>query len=83
MSITPRRELLTEAAGVKIFRTPLIEGPTDLSIAGKICVTLENVRETKLHGKNCGFHLTKSKWDPYPWVSYVEAESAAGAAGLK
>ncbi|XP_076632095.1 uncharacterized protein LOC143347088 [Colletes latitarsis] len=86
MSITPSPELLTEAAGVKIFMTPLLEEQHSLnesSIAGKICVTLENVKEIKSHGKSCGFHLTKSKWDPYPWVSYVETGSLADAAGLR
>lgn len=33
--------------------------------------------------KSCGFHLTRSKWDPYPWVGYVEAGSVADHAGLK
>lgn len=32
---------------------------------------------------NCGFDLTRSKWDPYPWVSSVELGSAAHTAGLK
>ncbi|PSN56816.1 hypothetical protein C0J52_02702 [Blattella germanica] len=32
---------------------------------------------------SCGFHLTRSKWDPYPWVSGVETGSAAEAAGLQ
>uniref|UniRef100_A0A8D9FED6 Probable E3 ubiquitin-protein ligase sinah n=1 Tax=Cacopsylla melanoneura TaxID=428564 RepID=A0A8D9FED6_9HEMI len=31
---------------------------------------------------SCGFHLSRTQWDPYPWVSGVEAESAAEAAGL-
>lgn len=86
MSITSKPELLTEAAGVKIFRTLLTDeeySQADPSIAGKVCITLENIKEAKLHGKSCGFHLTKSKWDPYPWVSHVEAESLASAAGLR
>ncbi|XP_021926709.1 uncharacterized protein LOC110833173 isoform X2 [Zootermopsis nevadensis] len=32
---------------------------------------------------SCGFHLTRSKWDPYPWVSGVESGSAAETAGLQ
>lgn len=32
---------------------------------------------------SCGFHLTRSKWDPYPWVSGVDASSAAAAAGMQ
>jgi C-terminal processing protease CtpA/Prc len=31
----------------------------------------------------CGFHLTRTAWDPYPWVSKVESGSAAEAAGLQ
>lgn len=33
--------------------------------------------------KTCGFHLTRSKWDPYPWVGFVEQGSIADVAGLK
>ncbi|XP_053659262.1 uncharacterized protein LOC128708313 [Anopheles marshallii] len=32
---------------------------------------------------SCGFHLTRSKWDPYPWVSGVDADSPAEVTGLK
>ena len=32
---------------------------------------------------SCGFHLTRSKWDPYPWVNGVEGGSAAEVAGLQ
>ncbi|XP_033341661.2 uncharacterized protein LOC117229338 isoform X1 [Megalopta genalis] len=82
MSITPTPELLTEAAGVKIFMTPLLEEgflSNVASITGKICVTLQNIKEAK----SCGFHLTKSKWDPYPWVSCVETGSLADTGGLR
>ncbi|XP_078033020.1 uncharacterized protein LOC144467904 [Augochlora pura] len=82
MSITSTPELLTEAAGVKIFMTPLLEEESlsnVASITGKICVTLKDVKEAK----SCGFHLTKSKWDPYPWVSCVETGSLADAGGLR
>ncbi|XP_022187782.2 uncharacterized protein LOC111046523 [Nilaparvata lugens] len=34
-------------------------------------------------GGSCGFHLTRTKWDPYPWVSGVDAGSAAALAGLR
>lgn len=33
------------------------------------------------HG-SCGFHLSRTQWDPYPWVSDVEPGSAADKAGL-
>ncbi|XP_055588392.1 uncharacterized protein LOC129740674 [Uranotaenia lowii] len=32
---------------------------------------------------SCGFHLSRSKWDPYPWVSGVDGESVAEVTGLK
>nr|XP_029722762.1 uncharacterized protein LOC109397270 [Aedes albopictus] len=32
---------------------------------------------------SCGFHLSRSKWDPYPWVSRVDGESPAEVTGLK
>ncbi|EFA11239.2 uncharacterized protein LOC662426 [Tribolium castaneum] len=35
------------------------------------------------NGSNCGFHLTRSKWDPYPWVNSVEDGTAADSAGVK
>lgn len=31
---------------------------------------------------SCGFHLSRTQWDPYPWVSEVEAGSPADKAGL-
>lgn len=34
-------------------------------------------------GNCCGFHLTRSKWDPYPWISSVDADSAAELAGMQ
>ncbi|XP_031847514.1 uncharacterized protein LOC116433502 isoform X2 [Nomia melanderi] len=82
MSITPNSELLTEAAGVKIFMTRLSKGECSsnvLSITGKIRITLEKIKEAK----SCGFHLTKSKWDPYPWISCVETGSIADVGGLR
>ena len=32
---------------------------------------------------SCGFHLSRTAWDPYPWVSGVECGSAADLAGLQ
>lgn len=82
MSVTSASKLLTEAAGVKIYMTR-DRSSIDSTFPGKICIILENVKGTKALGKSCGFHLTKSKWDPYPWVSHVDAESLADTAGLK
>lgn len=31
----------------------------------------------------CGFHLTRTKWDPYPWIAGVDDDSPAQQAGLK
>lgn len=30
-----------------------------------------------------GFHLSRSKWDPYPYISRVDKDSYAAASGLK
>lgn len=30
-----------------------------------------------------GFHLSRSKWDPYPYISRVDKDSYAAHAGLK
>ncbi|XP_017781014.1 PREDICTED: uncharacterized protein LOC108565865 [Nicrophorus vespilloides] len=32
---------------------------------------------------SCGFHLTRGKWDPYPWISGVDVGSAAYSAGMR
>lgn len=32
---------------------------------------------------NWGFRLTRSRWDPYPWVSAVDDDSAAETAGVQ
>ncbi|KAL9897488.1 uncharacterized protein ACN427_006046 isoform 7-T8 [Glossina fuscipes fuscipes] len=32
---------------------------------------------------SCGFHLTRTKWDPYPWVSGVDDFAPAKQCGLK
>ncbi|KAK1122734.1 hypothetical protein K0M31_009176 [Melipona bicolor] len=77
MSIASTSELVTEAAGVKICMTE------DTAFTGKICVILKNIKETKTLGKSYGFHLTKSKWDPYPWISHIETGSLADKAGLR
>lgn len=36
-----------------------------------------------VEGGSCGFHLTRTKWDPYPWVCGVDDSSPAHAAGLQ
>uniref|UniRef100_A0A1I8NY82 RING-type domain-containing protein n=1 Tax=Stomoxys calcitrans TaxID=35570 RepID=A0A1I8NY82_STOCA len=32
---------------------------------------------------SCGFHLTRTKWDPYPWVSGVDCFTPAAQIGLQ
>lgn len=76
-------EVLTEAAGVKIV-TSLPEEDADSFSPGKIVLKMRKINAASdVHGKSCGFHLTKSKWDPYPWISYVEKNSLADLAGLR
>ncbi|KAL0099790.1 hypothetical protein PUN28_019896 [Cardiocondyla obscurior] len=76
-------EVLTEAAGVKIVTTLPTEDMNPFP-PGKIILKIQKVNtESYINNKSCGFHLTKSKWDPYPWVSYVENNSLANLAGLK
>lgn len=82
MSVAYTSKLLTEAAGVKIYMTTEEHISID-TITGKICVILENIKEAKALGKSCGFHLTKSKWDPYPWINHIEVNSLADIAGLR
>lgn len=39
--------------------------------------------EIEKNNSQCGFKLTRGKWDPYPWVSHVDEGLAAHTAGLK
>ncbi|KAK5639032.1 hypothetical protein RI129_011524 [Pyrocoelia pectoralis] len=41
------------------------------------------VEVEKQNSESCGFHLTRSKWDPYPWVSKVDLGTAADVAGME
>lgn len=34
-------------------------------------------------GGSCGFHLTRTKWDPYPWICGVDENSPASQAGMQ
>ncbi|KAK2582882.1 hypothetical protein KPH14_008958 [Odynerus spinipes] len=78
MSYSCGTELPIEAAGLKITMTSV---PT----TEKIILKFDEMKNEPFatHGKSCGFHLTKSKWDPYPWVGSVERESIADRAGLR
>lgn len=78
-------QVLTEvAAGVKIV-TSLPEEDTNSLPPGKMILQMQrmNASPDGQSGKSCGFHLTKSKWDPYPWIGYVEDNGPADLAGLK
>ncbi|XP_011880724.1 PREDICTED: uncharacterized protein LOC105569138 [Vollenhovia emeryi] len=76
-------EVLAEAAGVKIVTSLPTEDANSFP-PGKMVLEMRRVyAESYMHGKSCGFHLTKSKWDPYPWVGHVENNSPADLAGLK
>lgn len=37
----------------------------------------------KLPDNSCGFHLSRSKWDPYPYVSGIDKDSPAEYSGVK
>lgn len=37
----------------------------------------------KVYSGSCGFHLTRSKWDPYPWVTKVDDGTPADLAGMQ
>lgn len=45
--------------------------------------TLRVLEIERRDATSCGFHLTRSKWDPYPWVNGVDAGSPADAAGVR
>lgn len=78
MSYPCDTELLVEAVGLKIITT-------SVPMTEKIVLKFNEIKNEALttYGKSCGFHLTKSKWDPYPWVGTVERESVAERAGLR
>jgi len=83
MSHSSCPEMLAETASVKIV-TSLPEKEVNLLSSGKIILKLRKVNAvSNVHAKSCGFHLTKSKWDPYPWIGYVESNSPADLAGLR
>ena len=42
-------------------------------------IKCESIEKKKFRG----FHLSRSKWDPYPWVGSVETGSDAELSGLR
>ncbi|XP_012261265.3 uncharacterized protein LOC105689075 isoform X2 [Athalia rosae] len=87
-------ELLAEAAGVRITMTAPAEHDVDIiyiksssreKVVLPVDVTENDGRAPgcEKEKKSCGFHLTRSKWDPYPWVGFVEPGSIAHEAGLR
>ena len=45
----------------------------------EVFLDIQNSEGKKFHG----FHLVRSKWDPYPWISSVENGSSGEFAGLR
>lgn len=80
MSRTSCPEVLAEAAGVKIV-TSSPEEDADAPATGKIILKMRRINEASDH--SLGFHLTKSRWDPFPWITYVENGSLAYSVGLR
>ncbi|XP_034948715.1 uncharacterized protein [Chelonus insularis] len=54
-----------------------------LFLSNKITVFIKIWNDENIENKSCGFHLTRSKWDPYPWISFVETGSIADISGLR
>jgi hypothetical protein len=77
-------QVLTKVADVKIVTSLSEENANSLS-PGKMILQMQKINNasSEVHSKSCGFHLSKSKWDPYPWIGYVENNSPADLAGLK
>jgi hypothetical protein len=49
----------------------------------EVVLNSENSKLTSKGKKSHGFHLMRSKWDPYPWIGAVESESSAELSGLR
>ncbi|TMW52254.1 hypothetical protein DOY81_002657 [Sarcophaga bullata] len=45
--------------------------------------TVRFIKIDKSPNGACGFHLTRTKWDPYPWVSAVDDYTPAAKTDLK
>lgn len=54
-----------------------------LGLNWKVEEDKENEKYESSGQKFRGFHLTRSKWDPYPWVGSVETGSDAEISGLR
>ncbi|KAF7991423.1 hypothetical protein HCN44_002985 [Aphidius gifuensis] len=75
-----RTRVLTEAGGIKVIMTSPNEVESGVYITCRTSIVLRLDDDEK---KSCGFHVTRSKWDPYPWVGYVEPASVADFSGLR
>ncbi|KAK0097302.1 hypothetical protein PV326_002532 [Microctonus aethiopoides] len=82
-----RSELITKCAEVKVIMTTAgdekIINDTKILFTYRTNVSMTLEDNEGCGKKSCGFHLTRSKWDPYPWVGYVEAGSVADISGLR
>ncbi|XP_015176241.1 PREDICTED: uncharacterized protein LOC107066279, partial [Polistes dominula] len=79
MSDSSDVEMFFEAAAGKIAKM-------SNSSAKTIILQFHDINEpssSKDNKLSCGFHLTKTLWDAYPWIALVENESVANRAGLR
>ncbi|XP_066581970.1 uncharacterized protein [Prorops nasuta] len=81
MSISCDSEIFMSIPDIKIIETPA--SFKALSVVNIVLFFKTSNENNKARNKPCGFHLSKSKWDPYPWVGFVESGSIADIAGLK
>lgn len=85
MSHFSHTEIVMKAAGVKIVTSLPEKDVNNILTPGnyaRIILTVKKVNDAP-DGRSYGFHLTKSKWDPYPWIGYVEHNSPADLAGFR
>lgn len=59
------------------------EGAADGGEPSEARPTLRLCRIPRPAAGSCGFHISRTQWDPYPWVSAVELGSPAELAGLR
>lgn len=78
-----RPVVLTEAGGIKVIMTSPNEVENGIYFTCRTSIILRLDDDDTSDKKSCGFHVTRSKWDPYPWVGYVEPGSVADFSGLR
>ena len=88
VTFSSRSRVLAEAAGVKVVMTAPTEIDQNVLIIGQpfrtsVILNIDDGDNSLESKKSCGFHLSRSKWDPYPWVGDVDTGSIADVAGLR